>query len=321
MNTQSKLWTYQFIAIVVMAFLFFLCLQLLTAGFPAYITDVKQNPTQGGLMTTVFMLAAILTRPFIGTLMQRVHIKWMSIISLVLLLITVGLSYNQDSVAVLLILRAIHGVGFGIISTILATMATTIIPVKRLGEGIGYYGLATSIGTTLAPMFALSILQYFSYNLLIVISVLFTLATLIMGLFIKAPQALSISSNRKGREKVPFKEYAYDNRALFPCLLTVFFTITLGGVISFLKELGEESGIGGAVSLFFLMMAIVMTVARPISGQLFDRLGHKVIIYPAIISGIVSFSHFSEYFFHTSSRILLWDCIWNGYPYPSSNCC
>ncbi|WP_257351109.1 MFS transporter [Pseudalkalibacillus decolorationis] len=281
----SKLWTRQFTAIVLMAFLFFLCLQLLTAGFPAYITELKNNPAQGGLMTTVFMVAAIVTRPFIGAFMHKVNLKRMSIFSLVFVCFTVGLGYGQESVPLLLFLRVLHGIGFGIISTILSTMATTIIPTKRLGEGIGYYGLATSVGTSLAPMLAISFLHYFSYNLLIILSILLTIATLVLSFFVKAPQmAVSSDSDTK---KTTFKEYAFDKKAFFPCLLITFFTITLGGVISFLSELGKEAGIAGSVPLFFLIIAIVMTVVRPISGRLFDAVGHKVIIIPATLSGVI----------------------------------
>lgn len=283
-KTTSRLWTSQFIVIVVMAFLFFLCLQLLTAGFPAYIMDIKKNPTQAGLMTTVFMGAAILTRPLIGYLIHKVDVKLMSIITLILLVLTVGLSYGQTSVSLLLCLRALHGVGFGIITTVLSTLATNIIPVKRLGEGIGYYGLATSVGTTVAPMFAISMLQLYSYNLLIILSIVMTIAALVLSFFVNTPK---ISGSANTDKQISFKEYAFDKKALLPCILAMFFTTTLGGVISFLSGLGEEANIGASVSLFFLMMTIMMVVVRPFSGRLYDNLGHKVIIYPAVVSGII----------------------------------
>lgn len=98
MNT-SRLWTAQFTAIVIMAFLFFLCLRLLTAGFPAFITDIKNNPAQGGLMTTVFMVSAIAIRPFVPSLMQKMDNKKLSVISLGFIAISVALSFGQDSVA------------------------------------------------------------------------------------------------------------------------------------------------------------------------------------------------------------------------------
>ncbi len=280
----SRLWTSQFIVIVVMAFLFFLCLQLLTAGFPAYIMEIKKNPTQAGLMTTVFMGAAILTRPLIGYLIHKVDVKVMSIVTLILLVLTVGLSYGQTSVSLLLCLRALHGVAFGIITTILSTLATNIIPVKRLGEGIGYYGLATSVGTSVAPMFAISMLQLYSYNLLIILSIVMTVAALVLGFFVKTPK---ISASTDTDKQISFKEYAFDKKALLPCILAMFFTTTLGGVISFLSGLGAEANIGASVSLFFLVMTVMMVVVRPFSGRLYDNLGHKIIIYPAALAGII----------------------------------
>lgn len=288
MNQTSKLWTAPFTAIVLMAFLFFLCLQLLTAGFPAFITDVKNNPAQGGLMTTVFMAAAIATRPFVSSLMQKMDNKKLSLISLGFIAISVGLSFGQESVGLLLLLRIFHGIGFGIITTIFSTMATNMIPTHRLGEGIGYYGLATSVGTSLGPMLALALLQVFSFNILIVLSVGLTVLTFVLNMFVKGPK--KAAPNNKAVKKVSFKEHAFDRNAFTPAILTAFFSITLGGVVSFLRELGKEAGIGGSISLFFLVLTIMMVLVRPVSGRMFDKYGHKIIIYPAVISGIVGLS-------------------------------
>ncbi|UYZ22858.1 MFS transporter [Mesobacillus jeotgali] len=285
MNKTSKLWTAQFTAIVIMAFLFFLCLQLLTAGFPAFITDIKNNPAQGGLMTTVFMVSAIATRPFVPSLMQKLDNKKLSLISLGFIAVSVALSFGQDSVLLLLLLRVIHGAGFGIITTIFSTMATNIIPAHRLGEGIGYYGMATSVGTSLGPMLALALLEGFSFNILIMISVSLTLLTLFLNLFIKSPrkQVQARATVKKGH----FREHAFDRHAFTPAILTAFFSITLGGVVSFLRELGKEANLGATISLFFLVLTIVMVIIRPVSGKMYDSFGHKFIIYPAVISGII----------------------------------
>lgn len=284
MKETSKLWSSRYIAIVVMAFLFFLCIQLLTAGFPAYITDIKNNPTQAGLMTTVFMISAIITRPVIGYLIHKVNMTVLNLAGLAFIGITIGFSFSQESVSLLLLLRALHGIGFGILSTVLSTMATNIIPTKRLGEGIGYYGLATSVGTSIAPMLALSILQFYSYNMMILLSVLLTIVTFIISIFVKSAKR---TTSPKHEKKITFKEYAFDKKAFLPCMLTIFFTISLGGVISFLRELGREANIGGSVSFFFLVLTVMMVIVRPLSGRLFDSYGHKVIIYPGAISAII----------------------------------
>ncbi|WHX41578.1 MFS transporter [Mesobacillus sp. AQ2] len=283
MNTTSKLWTAQFMAILLMAFLFFICLQLLTAGFPAFITDIKNNPAQGGLMTTVFMVAAIVTRFFVASLMQKMDYKKLSLISLGLTAVTVALSFGQDSVALLLLLRVFHGVGFGIITTIFSTMATNIIPAHRLGEGIGYYGMATSVGTSLGPMLALALLQVFSFNMLIAISVGLTLLIMFLNIFVKSPRKPVPAKP----QKINFREHAFDKDAFTPAILTAFFSITLGGVVSFLRELGKEANLGATISLFFLVLTIVMVIIRPVSGRMYDKYGHKFIIFPAVASGII----------------------------------
>lgn len=283
---EIKLWTGQYIAIVLMAFLFFMSLQLLTAGFPAFILELKQNPTQGGLMTTVFMLAAIVTRPFVGFLMHRINVKKMSMITLIFVSITLTIGYNQESVGFLLLLRVFHGIGFGIMTTVLATLATNIIPKKRLGEGVGYYSLATSVATSMAPMFALALLAYLPFNLLLIISIIFAVATFFFSFLIKSPQIPV--SNQTNVKKLPFKESLFDKKAFIPSICCAFFSITLGGVVSFLRELGKEENLGGSTSLFFLVVAIIMLISRPISGKLYDRFGHKIIIYPASICGMIS---------------------------------
>ncbi|EHL72936.1 MFS transporter [Bacillus smithii] len=300
-HQSSKLWTKQFIVILLMAFLFFICLQMLTAGYPAFISDIKHNPAQGGLMTTAFMAAAIVTRPFIGILMHKLNVKRMAIFSLIFVLLAIALSYKLESVPILLLLRVFHGIGFGIITTLLSTMATNIIPNHRLGEGIGYYGLSTSLGTSLGPMLALSLMAAFSFHVLILLSVLFTAIILILSFSIKSSSKTDGKpTNNQAQSLI---QYAFDKQALLPCLLIVCYFISLGGVVSFMNELGKEANLGGTVSLFFLTNAIVMTVIRPISGHLYDHFGHKVLIYPAAMAGIIGLMLL--YFTYNTTTLLI----------------
>lgn len=285
MTGTSKLWTGRYILILLMVFFFFLGIQILTAGFPAYITDLKESPTEGGLMTTVFMLSAIITRPLISYFMHKVKLALLNALALILVALSIGASIGQDSLILLLCLRSIHGVGFGILSTVFATMATNIIPTKKLGEGIGYYGMATSVGTSIAPMIALSLLQLASYYYMVVLTMGLTLVTLVISLFIKTPQqSASLPVNER---KMTFQESLFDKDAFIPCSLTIFFTISLGGVISFMGELGKEAQIGSLVPFFFLVLTLMMVLVRPLSGRLFDRYGHKMIIYPGVFSAMV----------------------------------
>lgn len=291
---KEKLWTGKFTIVLIIGLVFFLSLQLLTAGFPAYITEIKNNPSQGGLMTTVFMIFAIITRPIIGFVLPKVNMKKMNIVTLIILSVLVGLSYNQSSVGILLFLRALHGICFGILSTSIATMATNAMPASRLGEGVGYYGMSTSGGTAFAPMIAIAILQGFSYNTLIIVSVALIIITLVLTFLIKnTNQEVDIEKAKESEidtaavEKISFKEYAFDKNALLPCFLVLFFSLSLGGVTSFLEPLGSLANLGGTTSLFFLVEGIVLIISKALAGVIYDRYGHRTIIYLSSISGII----------------------------------
>jgi len=113
---------------------------MLNASFPVFIIEKGHDPATGGMMTTAFMLAAIFTRPFVSVFLHRMNMKKIMFITLILLFFCVLMSFNRDLIPLLLLIRVLEGVGFGIITTLLATMTTNIIPHERLGEGVGFFG-------------------------------------------------------------------------------------------------------------------------------------------------------------------------------------
>ncbi|SFC64208.1 Predicted arabinose efflux permease, MFS family [Bacillus sp. OV322] len=279
-----KLWTWQYIIIIIMTFLFFLSLQALMGGFPAFVGEITHDPAKGGLMTTSFMLAAIFTRPFIGIFMHKLNMKATLIVTLLFVLITIGLSFGRATFSILVMLRILQGISFGIISTLFATFATNLIPSARIGEGIGYFGMATSLGTTFGPMIALSMLHSYSFNKLLTVMLFITLLTAAGSFFIKNNQGAPAA------KPVPDKslfEFAFDKRAFLPCLLVALFYITFSGIVNFIDGLGAANHFGGKVSIFFLIVAGMMVFTRPFSGKIYDRFGHKLLIYPASVSGII----------------------------------
>jgi predicted MFS family arabinose efflux permease len=280
----AKLWTWQYTLIILITFLFFLGLQALMGGFPVFVSGLTHDPSKGGLMTTSFMLAGILTRPFIGILMHKLNMKTTLVFTVLFLLVTIILSFGQETYSYLILLRILQGICFGISTTLLATLATNLIPSERTGEGIGYFGMATSLGTTFGPMVALFMVHSYSFNNLITMSMVTVAMTAIGSLFIKnkknAPTARPVSNHS-------LLDYAFDKKAFLPCILVCLFYITFSGIVNFLDGLGTENHFGGKVSLFFLIIAAMMVMTRPFSGKIFDRMGHRYLIYPGSIFGII----------------------------------
>ncbi len=292
----SKLWTWQYIVTIGTTFLFFLSFQALLGGFPVYVTEISGNPSKGGIMTTAFMLAAIVSRPFVGTLIQKFNMKVTLIAALILGIATIIISFGKEAYMLLVAIRIVQGLLFGIITTLLATMATNLIPIDRIGEGIGYFGLATSLGTTFGPMIAISILHTFPFKNLLLFIILITCVTTIGSIFIKSEKKEMVAASAHKVEKQSFWSNAFDKRALLPGILVCLFYITFSGTVNFIDGLGTENHLGGKVSLFFLIVAGMLVLTRPFSGRIYDRWGHKYLVYPAGVLGVVglitlSFSH------------------------------
>ena len=60
-----------------------------------------------------------------------------------------ALNLERDSVGAIVAARVIHGFGFGLSTTFAAALVADVIPASRRGEGIGYFGLGSTIAGVL----------------------------------------------------------------------------------------------------------------------------------------------------------------------------
>ncbi len=61
------------------------------------------------------------------------------------------------SVILLLAIRALNGLGFGMHSTSGGAVAADVVPKSRMTEGIGYFGLYATAASAVGPVIALAI--------------------------------------------------------------------------------------------------------------------------------------------------------------------
>jgi len=281
----AALWTRPFISLTVCFFLLFLGLQMLLSSFPAYVKDEFQaGNVQVSLVTSVFAVAAIVARFATASLMQRFSRMALLVSGLLIAAATTGLYTAANSFAALLALRIGYGIGFGMASTILPTFVSSIIPVRRMGEGIGYFGLSTSLAMSIGPSIGLNVMKHAGFMKL-------TMLALIASVLIFPVLWLSRSKEQRttaegagghSRKVEPIKASAnkVSRKLIVPVLLNALLSITYSGLLSFLALFGEDVHIE-QVGLFFLFNAVTIILIRPISGRLFDRQGHMSVLVPA----------------------------------------
>src|SRR5690606_16190325 len=146
---------------------------------------ISDNPAIAGIMTTTLMLASLITRFFASVIIQKINMKLLLIISLIYFLGTIALTFLNDSVVFLIIIRALQGIGFCMLTNLVFTIKSNIVPKSRLGEGIVFLAMSTSVGTTLGPLIAISYLARFSFRSMMMLTLALMCFSLLCSFFVK----------------------------------------------------------------------------------------------------------------------------------------
>ena len=158
-NTGKKenLFTRNYILMIVTNGLLFFGFQFYPSGLPPFLKSLGADDIVLGFLTSLIALPAILSRLIAGNLLDRYgRFKVLACGLFCMTLLAYFLGVFQTILAILL-LRALHGLAWGVSATGSATAVTDFIPRTRLGEGMGYFSLSCSLAMAIAPALALSL--------------------------------------------------------------------------------------------------------------------------------------------------------------------
>ncbi len=282
-KAKVKLWTSQYLLIIILSLVMFVSFYMITAGFPIYVSSISNNPAIAGIMTTTLMTASLITRFFASVIIQKINMKLLLIISLLYFLGTIALTFVNDSIGFLIFIRALQGIGFCMLTNLVFTISSNIVPKSRLGEGIVFFAMSTSLGTTIGPLIAISYLTNYSFKSMLVLTFGLMAFSFVCSLFTKNTKVEK--ENQQEKNKEPFYKYMYDKRVLLPCILVALNYMAIAGIVNFMGAFGKEINVGGSISQFFIAQGITMVIIRIFSGKIFDKFGHRILIIPGAISG------------------------------------
>lgn len=269
---KEPLWTSSFIKLMVGNLFIFMSFQMLIPTLPPYIKSIGASGTEIGLVTALFSIGAVLSRPFIGFMLEYKARKPLVLIGAVMLLLITFLYPLSQVVVIFLAFRLLHGLAWGWSTTVNGTAAVDVIPNSRLGEGMGYYGLSITIGMIIAPSLGIFLFQVTSFNNLVYISGALGVIALVLlaTVHYRTPDAV-IETNKEDL-KFSYMGSLVDKAGWFPSMLTLLISLGYGAIVTFIVIFGEERGID-QIFLFYLCNAILASLSRPIAGKWFDQRG------------------------------------------------
>jgi MFS family permease len=264
----------------------FLNYYYLLVTIPIYlIQDLQGNTVQAGLLVALFYVAAILIRPIAGQWIASYGSRKVLFASLILYLGAAFMYFFTTSVISLAILRLIHGIGFGMITTSTGTIVATIIPQGRKGEGMGYYGLMMNISMALGPFVGLLAINQWGSTIMFAISAASVVIGTCTALLITLPRDKKKETAERVVKKKPLNmKDLIEMSVMRISLVSFFFALVYASIVSFVSVYAEELQLTEVASYFFIVYVIALIISRPFTGKWFDLYGPNVIMIPSVIS-------------------------------------
>lgn len=282
---QATIWTKNFALLCIANIALFMSIQVLLPTLPVYLIKIGGSQQDIGYAMGAFTICAMVMRPIAGWLVDNYGRKKIITLGMVLIFAVSGL-YSLSNIPIMIIVtRGLHGLAFGVVGTAIGTIVADSLPYTRLSEGMGYFGLTTSLSMAVAPIIGFWLADSYGYSALFSWVIAGSLVALLLSLPVKGT-------------KIPLTTSTDSVTGIWPKLLeksslpasAVMFLLAAvyGSVLSFIALYASESGISN-IGLFFTAVAVAMLISRPISGRWSDRGGSNMVIligHVAIFIGV-----------------------------------
>lgn len=279
----TKLWNKWYITILLLSMVNHVASQLITPIVSKYAMSIGATMATAGTIVGLMSLAAMFARPFAGLSSDRINKKLIIAVTGAVTGVCMYLYSASKSAEMMAAVRFVHGISFSFSTVALLAFNTMFIPKDKIGEGIGWSVVTTTLATAMGPNLGLWLVDHFGYKACFAAAAIGTIIPNLCFLVVPNRQEPHVPG-----KSAKFNVNDFISLQIFPfALLTGLFSCCNGIVNSFLALLGDERGIKG-VGVFFTAYSVILIVTRPITGKLYDQKGIKFIMYPSIALAALS---------------------------------
>lgn len=282
---KEKLWTTTFVVNMLLNFIFYLVFYLPTVVIGTMAMErYHASASIAGILSGIFIVGGFIARLWAGNNMKRLGAKKLLYIGTLIYFLLTFAYFFVHSVVLLLILRLVHGLGFGIAATASGTLAGAIVPSSRRGEGIGYYALSVTLSSAVGPFLSMFLYRTSGFYSLIWLSALLLFIALVGIFFIHVEKTTDSSNSVDNKVHKKFAWSNYFEKETLPISLIAFLIgISYSSILSFMDAYARNIHLSEAASFFFLVYAITVLLSRPITGRVFDGFGDNFVMYPTYL--------------------------------------
>lgn len=286
-DANEKIFTRSFFLIFGALLFSALVMYVLMSTVTEYATSMGSTATIAGLVSGMYIFGGLCSRVYSGNALERIGWRKTAYIFMSIHFLACLLYFVVSDVNVLIIVRFIHGIGFGATANAIVTIASAILPKKRFGEAFGYFMLGTTIAVGLGPYIGGFLYDVFgSVGCFAAASVFSALALIFISLidinkYDPKGETKPVSAdehNYTGLEKV------FEFSAIPVSLFTALTSLGYVSILSFYRLYAAEINLTQAFSWFFIIYSIVLVATRPIAGKIQDNYGDRIVCVTGIVA-------------------------------------
>ena len=293
MKTE-RLWTRDFVTVSVINFLVFSTHFLLMVTIASYAVNKFQASTKtAGLVAGIFIIGALIGRLGTGRIIEAAGSAKVLKFSTIFFIITSALYFAAVNLPLLIVVRLLHGIVFGVASTATGTIVAQIIPGSRRGEGIGFYSMGAILSVATGPFVGMLLIHGTDFKMIFTLTSVLAFGSFILS-FLVDEAACKVSVQERVKSESPSRLSNFlEIKAVPISMVTFIIGFSYSGVLTFVSLYSREIQLQEAASFYFLVYAVTVFVSRPVSGRLFDVRGANFVAYPCLIiyaAGMLLFS-------------------------------
>ena len=280
---QNRIFSFYFISLFIMS----LCVSAVT-----YFTNISMVQYSVEVLGTTLPLAGTIAGAanfgsFIITFacgMLSNHVNKKILVRTAALLYTVAtLGYATfRNPMIVICFRIIAGFAAGINFTSAMVLVTEVLPKDKITEGVGYYGLASTLMQSFGPMLALIIIRRWGYN----INFITAGSLALVGFLCSFVLPDSIPHHDAKASKTTLSKVLGEvvcKESWLPACVGFVFALINGMqqalILSYSKVIGSEAYTG----TYFLVISVMMIISRIILGKFIQS---KTVAFAVTFSGI-----------------------------------
>ena len=290
-STKEKLWNRYFIIACFATIFTGMCMRMLDSNLASFAAVTFNSKALGGYLTSAFNIGSIVMAFFSGRIVDKLGRQKCYVAGALLFGISTVACAIWPTAPVTLAVRFIQGVAKGVTVVAAAAIVSDVIPRSRMGEGMGLYGLGSTISTAFGPMLALALTANGNYPLMFIVCAICYGFAAVFGVGMnyekKEEYQAAMAATKAKKSDKSTKQYKgiwtmIEKKAL-PASLN--YTLCFGGyacVLVFVTVYAQEilQLPSTKISLFYTVSAVMMLFLRLFGGKISDKYGSLAMLIP-----------------------------------------